>query len=663
MFKALKFSHIKIISFLFICTSLFYFPVLLDPSLILFRDNDLQQFFWPIFYYTKQHLLSDYSLPLWNNIFLSGVPLLPDPQSFLFYLPNIIFLIFPIDAAFIISFIFHTLIGGIGTYLCAKYGFKLKTISSLFIASLYIMSPKVASYLEAGHFGLVASFTYLPFLLLAIILIIKKQRFIYAFILAISLAGIFYTHTIIFILSLFATIIVFVITFILYYPKKNRVRICLIFAAAIFLTFGLIAITLLPQIEWTSETTRFILLENRDTYPKWISKKEFLEISIFPYLQGRKYLSNIDNEKWLSMGSILLILASIGFWKIKRKLQIILGLSIIFLIIIALNNASPFYSYLIKIDWYALIRVSTRIWFIIIFIFIFLAGFGFEFLLKTKINRKILLLIVSLTLIELLFLSWLRLLKPTSQPSKYISRDFYNFIKQDKEYFRVFCLNRCIPQQQAAKENLQLVEGYNTLLQKNYYQHMWQLSGRYWNYYTLALPPIGTYTFEKLQPNAQSLGAYNTKYIISLYKLDDKNFIFEKKFDNYFLYRNKLFLSRAYFKNMNGTKNMEAPILIYQPNLIRVDTSNQLSKQLILAEVYSKGWKAYLNGKEQVPILETPSSLRLVNIKSNTMFVEFKYMPDSFKIGVLITISTILIMITILLLNLRKIFRHTYKPI
>lgn len=661
MFKVLKFFYNKIFLFILVLTILFYLPILLNPSLLLFRDNDLLQFFWPIFYYTKQHLFSDYTLPLWNNMFLSGVPFLSDPQSFLFYLPNIIFLIFPIGTAFIISFMLHTLIGGIGTYLCAKYGFKFSTFTSLFIASLFIISPKVAGFLEAGHYGLVASFTFLPFILLAIILLSKKQKIIYSILLAVSLAGIFYTHTIIFIITSVATFFVFIYTIIFIVPKKNWIKYCSFFFISALLTFGLIAITFLPQIEWTPETTRFLLLENRDTYPKWISKKEFLEIIIFPYLQGKEYLLNIDSEKWLSMGFILLVFAFIGFWKVKRNLQIILGLSIIFISIIALNNASPFYSYLIKIDWYTLIRVSTRVWFIIIFIFIFLAGFGFEFLLKNKIKKKVLFLISFFIFIELLFLSWSRFLIPISIQTKYINQDFYNFVKKDKEHFRIFCLNRCIPQQKAAEESLELVEGYNTLLQKNYYQHMWQLSGGYWNYYTLSLPPIGTYTFEKLQPDAKSLGAYNTKYIISIHKLNDKNFIFEKKIDNYLLYKNNLFLSRAYFKSTNGQKDMEATILTYQPNFIKVDTSKQLSKQIILAEVYSNGWKAYLNGQEQVPILETPNSLRLVNIKADTKFIEFKYMPDSFKIGFFITTSTFLLITTIIFLDFFKIFKHFYK--
>ena len=109
---------------LLLVTTLLYLPILLNPGLLLERGNDLQEFFWPIFYFVKQQLIKNHTLPLWNNLFLSGTPLLPDPQAPLFYLPNIIFLILPIGVGFIVSMFFHTLIGGIGAYLVARHGFK-----------------------------------------------------------------------------------------------------------------------------------------------------------------------------------------------------------------------------------------------------------------------------------------------------------------------------------------------------------------------------------------------------------------------------------------------------------------------------------------------------------------------------------------------------------
>ena len=83
----------------------------------------------------------------------------------------------------------------------------------------------------------------------------------------------------------------------------------------------------------------------------------------------------------------------------------------------------------------------------------------------------------------------------------------------------------------------------------------------------------------------------------------------------------------------------------YSPNQIILDTSEHLSNQVILSSVYSSGWNAYLDGKEETKVLETPVSLMLVNIKPETKFIEFKYQPESFEVGKYISILAIILII------------------
>lgn len=621
----------------------FYFlPFIIKPDLLLVRDNDLQQQFWPFFYFIKQKLWETHTLPFWNNLILSGTPLLPDPQFSLFYPLNIIFLFFPTDLAFIVYFFLHTFMGGLGIYLVTRKFFNFSYIASLFSVSLYIASPRLAGYLEAGHSGLVASFGWLPWIIFATGMIVKKPRLIWPMVFGISLVGVFFTHTITFVLSLIASGIFFIALLFLKLSNNLKKSIFLLILGLLF-TFGLTAITLLPQLDWASQTTRFLLIQDRQVYPQWFSVKEFFQNIFTPWIGGYSSLWNIDTEKWLSLGTISLFLAGFGFLKLSKNLKITFTFIAFFITLIALNNASPIYPFLISQDWYVLMRVSTRVWFIPLFIVTFLAGFGLEKLLKSKANKSYVILIAVLVIAELLLLSWARLFKPIPPQEKIVPQKIYEFLKQDRDKYRVFCLTRCIPQQEAAIFNLELVEGYNTLQQINYYKHMWQLSGGYWDYYTLALPPMGA-KFLKLNPDAASLGLYNTKYIISPYILENINFTLVEKIGDFFVYQNNLFQSRAYFWTEQRTPGNQAPILIYTPNLIRVDTSKNQTKRLVLAEVYSPGWEAYLNGKEKIPVQETPNSLRLVDIRPDTKFVEFKYEPKSYQIGKIISLATIFIL-------------------
>lgn len=647
----MKNINLKTAIILLLTSLVLYLPVFLRPEILLNRNNDLQEFFWPIFHYTKFHILNDQGLPLWLNLIFSGAPLLPDPQSFLFYLPNIIFYILPIPTAFLVSLFLHTFWGSLGVYWVSKHGFKFSIPVSIFTAILFIFTPKLAGYVEAGHFGLAVSFVWIPFVTLSLIKMTKTKSAIWPVIFGASLAQIYFTHTVTFIITAAAASVFFAFTLFLTVARNTWPKSFLRFFAGAMVTFGLSAVTLLPQLEWTPQTTRFLLLENKDIYPKWTSLIEFFQNIFIPWLGGQTDIWSIDSEKWVSLGLILPLLALLGFLSLRKSYKTLILIITPVIVLISLNNASPIHSILESQSFMAMLRVTTRFFFIFTFVALFLAGFGLKYLTDKKINKKIILAVAIIVSLELLSISWARILKPLPSGTKYAPAEVYQFLKSDKEKFRVYCVNRCLSQQKAAEENLELVEGYSTLQQTNYYRHMWQLSGAYWNTYTLSLPPIGTYTFEKPQPDAGSLGLYNTKYVISPYPLTNTNFKLEETIGNLNIYKNNLYKTRAYFRDPVGTP---APLIIYTPNHIQVDTSLKTAEKLILSEVYNKGWNAYLNGVDRVKVQETPDALRQVDLKPNTEYVDFYYEPASFHIGVGITFITLIFSITVAVNHLRS---------
>lgn len=626
---------------LFSCTLLLYSPILINPEVLLERGNDLEHLFWPVFYFIKQQFWANYTLPLWNNLFFSGTPLLPDPQFPLFYPPYILFLILPINIAFLSLIIVHTLLGGIGSYLIAKNIVGLGKFASTFTGILFLFTPRLAGYLEAGHVGLIEATSWLPLVFFAAFKLIQTPKGIWSILLAISLGGVFYTHTIIFILTSLAIIALFGI---LLTMRKLNIwpRYVFFFLFTAFLTFGLTAITLLSQIEWMSQTTRFLLLQDRDVYPKWTSFKEFLQTIFAPWTYEGG-LGQIDTEKWLTLGITPLLLALFGFFFLKRKLKISVVLVGFIVVLVSLNNISPLYPLFLSLDWYVLGRVATRIWFIPTLLVIFLAGFGLEKLISRKNLRGFIIPLVILVTGESLLLSWVRILKPAPSQNNFVPQEVYGYLNEDKDKFRVFCTTRCLSQRTAAEYGLELVEGYNTLQQKNYYNQFIQLSQVFWDHYTLALPPFEIYHFREIQPYAPELADYNVKYVISPHQLTDKKLLRVTQFENYLIYKNTINKNRAYF--LGGEK---APILFYSPNEIIIDTSKHASGEIILAEVWNSGWKAYLNGNEPVLVEQTKSGLRIVQINPTTSFVVFKYEPEIYKTGKNITVATILIIILII---------------
>lgn len=599
---------------------IFYLPVFLKPNILLERENDLQGFFWPIIYFVKNQIITNHQIPLWNNVFFGGTPLLPDPQSPLFYLPNLIFLFLPIGLGFITSFFLHSIIAGTGTYLTSKNGFRLSKSASVFAAVIYMISPKFAGYLEAGHFGLITAWAFFPFAVYSLVKLTKSPKLKWSLILAISLAGLFFSHLLTFLITL-----VFSFGFLILSSKSlgSFKKSFVFFILAILLTFGLTSVSLLPQLSWKNQTTRSMLISERDVYPKWTSKFEFIKLAIVPWTGGIKGLRTIETEKTITLGFFTLILASIGFLKLSKRNKVLVFLAAITISLVAMNNASPIYKLLLSQDLYVLTRVSTRVWFVTVLIAVFLAAYGFNKLQKEK--KKVGYLLEILVIAELLFISWNIILKPITTKTNYVSEKIINQIKKDTGKYRVFCLNRCISQKTAAEEGLELTEGYGTLQQVNYYNYFIQLSQSYFNRYSLSLPPFEIYLYKKLQPHAPTLADFNVKYVISPHKLTGKDFLLIEKDNGYFLYENTIVKPRAYFlTNGNNNKSIEAPIIKYLPNKIVIDTSKQLSDIVILAEVYSPNWKAYLNGKEETKIEEYLNIMRSVKITPETNSVEFQ---------------------------------------
>ena len=126
-----------------IAVALIYLPFLQNPCRLFERGNDLQEQFWPVFYFIKQQFLTHHSLPFWNNLFFSGIPLLPDPQFPLFYPQYLAFLILPVVAAILLLIALHTLLGGIGAYWAARRGLGLTRNASVFVGMLFLLTAPV----------------------------------------------------------------------------------------------------------------------------------------------------------------------------------------------------------------------------------------------------------------------------------------------------------------------------------------------------------------------------------------------------------------------------------------------------------------------------------------------------------------------------------------
>lgn len=496
---------------LFIAPTFIFLPFFANADLLLNRNNDLTEFFWPIFYYIKQNILFNHLVPSMNTMWFAGTPLLPDPQNPIWYFPNIIFLLLTVDSTILFSLFIHTLFGALGAYIVSRRVAQFSKFTSLFMSAIYISSPIYFSYLEAGHWGLAISWDWIPYLLLSTHMLTTRPRKVAIILFAFSASSIYFNHV------PTATILGFAI--LIYWLYKKAFIYPLI---ASLLTLILVSPALILQLTWGQDTTRQLLLSRPEMFPTWLGEKEFIK-SIFFF--------NPETEKTITLGIVPGILVLIGFIRLKLKSKILVGLSIFSIALISLNNASPVSPLIQSINYFVLLRVMTRVWILVFFICLFCIGVALE-----RLGPRIAYFLGVLAIVESIIIGYSYYLKPVHQRED-IPEEIYKVFQEDWDSYRILCLSRCVPQKESAKRNLQLVEGYGTLQSLSYSLKIQKALNTKWDKYSLSIPPFDVYLYQDIQPNAELLAkSFSTKYVISKYPLTDQDFKFIKRSGSYLLY-------------------------------------------------------------------------------------------------------------------------------
>jgi hypothetical protein len=613
-------------------------PLWAKPSLFLSRDNDLVNFFWPIFILYKRSLLAGNGIPLWNPLWFGGQPLISDPQSLLLYPGQFIFIFLPIPIAILVSFWIHSLLAGFFTYKLSKSYFSTQT--SLVIAVLYMFSTRLAAAIEAGHFGIIIAWAWIPAVCLFAQRIAVKSNFKYIVLYAISISFLFQAHAITSsIIVPFSCLLAF-----LYSGDKLKTVRDVIFAG--LLSIGLLSPVLFPQLDWQPYTTRYLLLAKPEIYPIWFSKKDFL-FHLFPEIWPKV---SFDTEKIIPIGISLFFVSILGYLKTTRKQKTFLSVTAAIIFLISLNNVSPISFLIQKNPILQMMRVTTRIWPIMILIILFLVG-----TMINTIKSKWLVIRVIILLIANAYILYLGVLSKVPNITYPKIENVYSFIAKDTNLFRVYCTDRCIRQKEAAENNIEIIDGYATLTQKNYYQKSWGLFGGYWDYYTLAIPPFGFAEAGNANPDIEALGEMNVKYIVSPKIMPQRGLVLLNTIDSYHIYTNLYFRPRIYGSDSttNFMSNLEYEVRSNEEMHI---ANGNITQPIILSNTFSKGW--FVNGSE---LQETPSNTLMFTSKPNTNY-KIEYRPESFKQGMKVFYLTISFLLVVLLKKyVSKIYKKTHK--
>ncbi len=94
----------------------------------------------------------------------------------------------------------------------------------------------------------------------------------------------------------------------------------------------------------------------------------------------------------------------------------------------------------------------------------------------------------------------------------------------------------------------------------------------------------------------------------------------------------------------------DASIIKYGAQFVSVEVTTKSDGYLILSDTYFEGWQAVIDGLA-VPILRADLCFRAVFVGIGTHVVTFTYAPESFRVGVQISMTSLFLMIGMLVLD------------
>jgi hypothetical protein len=272
------------------------------------------------------------------------------------------------------------------------------------------------------------------------------------------------------------------------------------------------------------------------------------------------------------------------------------------------------------------------------------------------------------------------------------SLNFLTAKLKEESPFRIVAFHDILPSNTNLVYRLQSVEGYESLHSARYHDFMRGLVSR----------DVGHNWIDiiNIKANRKLLDLLNAKYVLSKYKLPGKDLklVYDKEIK---IYQDLQALPRAWivpevkilktkeeiFKElispefdpwktvileeeikMQKTKEKEKikesfpipKIVKYQPEKVIIETTLAKDGFLVLSDSYYPGWKVFVDGKED-KILKANYIMRAVKLNKGHHKIEFIYDPLSFKLGLIISLSTFLFIIILLISILLRSFCKIYK--
>lgn len=358
---------------------------------------------------------------------------------------------------------------------------------------------------------------------------------------------------------------------------------------------------------------------------------------------------------------------------------LLLGISLYYPVLFSFLLHGPYGKYLNNISQFSLLTVIRPDLYVLISILIYCIVLLYLFSHKKLTISTLKLCIISVVVIDL-FLFGMPFITTVPVTSALNIPDAVKKLKNDQSYFRVFDqTGHLITPVEAV--GLQQVTGIHSLYLRSIRDLLWQAGPHEYSEFE-------SFIYLSEIKKSDILQVLNVKYIFSDKTLNNISFSTKNRFlvkeaipntsqaflnKNYYLYINSYALPRVYSLSSTEYTRVEklritpknyqnVTIKTYEPNRIAIHLKVKAPSYVIFSENWYPGWKAYDNGRK-IQLLRTTFSQRSVFLNSGIHDIILQYQPDSYKQGLYISISSLMILVVLAGFYFRKTIYEVIKKI
>lgn len=649
------------------------------------------------YYYWKGYLRESIltgAIPFWNPYNFSGTPFLAHPSINIFYPPNWLFIISPLDTSFTVYMFLHMVIAGwtmywLGRQYTDRYG-------ALFCAISYALGGYFVARVYAGHPEYMDTAAWIPLafgLGKRAIVNHKKKSILFAIL---SMGLLFLSGNelfVVFTLEILGLYILFLFFTSLQWKLIALIKnFGLLFLTAIF-SLAITAIEVLPRLEFLRLSLR------SEGVPYGVaSSGSFsfggLKLFLNPFMYGlpEKYTGPWPNlSEYLYYVGILplILIAGLVVLRLKQKkisvdvwFFLFMVIPLFFIISLGMNSPVNLHEILWKyLPFYSSYRFPARHMFVVFFSLSLISGIILGNI-KYRFIKIIFIIILALDLLRV-DSNFFRLI---NIPTKTFDENLIQRIVSKSDIYRVLPdftvisgVRRDLDFGASTEYKIYSTSDYNSMILSKYYRFIDLLNQARkpsTDDFNVEIPPPF--------PSSSYIDFLNVKYIISDKGADaiggdtpDYKVLLEG--DNYRLYGNKTFLPRFFlvdqariFSNIEDLENaiisrgvdLSREVLFtqndidinrvfdlncarvedrsvemktYTQNRIILTSQSSCGNFLSTSEVFYPGWGTKIDG-QNVPIYRSNYAFRTVYVPQGEHEIEFYYSPKIYIYGFIISI-------------------------